>query len=370
LGSRVLIAPYSDVNARARPANLDKLHLVAIDASLATGVADRIAARIPRFQLLPSHRRAILSDAETILALRSADVVEYHWEDIARGLLPGARRLAPAARHVVYLHDVVSQALARTASRRTGARAMRADLSTWLARLDEHRITSLADCVIVLSDKDRALLKDQAKVVVQRPVVRVTSPSVQRPPDASHEFIFVAAFDRPSNREAAEWLRYEVWPGVHARVPKAKLTLAGASSDKLPADLVEPALGIRATGYVSDLGALYAQAAVALVPILHGAGVKFKTLEAMITATPTVSTSVGAEGIDRAAEFIEIADTPQDFADAAVRLVSEQRGGYAERAARGAAWARSAHGERQSQLTLVRAITGRKEAEAQLPQVP
>jgi hypothetical protein len=217
----------------------------------------------------------------------------------------------------------------------------------------------MADAVIVLSEKDRDLLRDQHKVVVQRPVVRVKPSLVRRPQGDATTFVFVAAFDRPSNIQAAEWLRYEVWPQIRAEVRNAELKFAGSGSDTQLIKLLNPSLGVDATGYVEDLDALYLDSDIALIPLQHGAGVKFKTLEAMITATPAVSTSIGSEGIDRAPEFIEIADRPCEFAMAAIRLAKDRTGVYVSRAVEGARWTMDAHGEAQCRTALTRAITGR-----------
>ena len=55
--------------------------------------------------------------------------------------------------------------------------------------------------------------------------------------------------------------------------------------------------GVELAGFVEDLAEEYAASAVALVPVLQGAGVKFKTIEALLHGTPTVTTTVGAEGV-------------------------------------------------------------------------
>ena len=50
---------------------------------------------------------------------------------------------------------------------------------------------------------------------------------------------------------------------------------------------------VRLAGFVDDLGAEYAAATACLIPVLQGAGVKFKTIEALLHGVPTVTTTVG-----------------------------------------------------------------------------
>jgi glycosyltransferase involved in cell wall biosynthesis len=274
-------------------------------------------------------------------------------------MLPYVRRLAKHARHVVFLHDVVSQALSRAAEAEHGRRLFQARAWARLTAFTEARLVSSADAVIVLSPKDAALLKCRDNVRVQRPVVRVQPQlSRRRDRDKPPLFVFVASFRRPENIEAATWLRNEVWARIRASIGDAELRFVGGESDQRLASLLDPAAGVQASGYVADLDSEYARADVALVPILRGAGVKLKTVEAMVTATPSVSTTVGAEGVDRAADFVEIADTPETFAEAAVRLASDTTGRYTRRADAGARWATEAHGEEQARRALIRAITG------------
>ena len=57
-------------------------------------------------------------------------------------------------------------------------------------------------------------------------------------------------------------------------------------------------------------------------PVRIAGGTRFKILEAMATGIPVVSTSVGAEGLNVTAdENILIADTPEEFAEATLKLL-------------------------------------------------
>jgi glycosyltransferase involved in cell wall biosynthesis len=68
----------------------------------------------------------------------------------------------------------------------------------------------------------------------------------------------------------------------------------------------------------------YREAAVAIVPLRSGGGTRLKILEAMAAGAPVVSTTVGAEGLDvNDGRDILIADEPQAFAAAVLRLLSD-----------------------------------------------
>ena len=78
-------------------------------------------------------------------------------------------------------------------------------------------------------------------------------------------------------------------------------------------------------GHVSDLAAFYDDIRVIVSPIRFGSGVKLKTLQAIQYAVPTVATSIGAEGLDVPAAGLHVLDDPSLFADAVIRLLTDER---------------------------------------------
>jgi glycosyltransferase involved in cell wall biosynthesis len=74
-------------------------------------------------------------------------------------------------------------------------------------------------------------------------------------------------------------------------------------------------------GFVDDLPSFYQNAKMAISPLLEGTGVKIKNIEAIEYGLPIVTTSIGAQGLER---FINrgllIADTPKNFAEAIIKL--------------------------------------------------
>ena len=65
-----------------------------------------------------------------------------------------------------------------------------------------------------------------------------------------------------------------------------------------------------------------AEAKVCIAPLLSGSGTRFKILEAWAAGRAVVSTTLGAEGLGaRDGEHLLLADDPDDFADAVLRLL-------------------------------------------------
>jgi glycosyltransferase involved in cell wall biosynthesis len=75
---------------------------------------------------------------------------------------------------------------------------------------------------------------------------------------------------------------------------------------------------------VDDVRPHVAAGGVYIVPLRIGGGTRLKIFEAMAMGRPVVSTTIGAEGLPvRDGEHIRIADEPQAFADAVVRLIRD-----------------------------------------------
>ncbi|HEX9074329.1 MAG TPA: glycosyltransferase [Anaerolineae bacterium] len=140
--------------------------------------------------------------------------------------------------------------------------------------------------------------------------------------------IFNGSFRYFANHDAMVWFLKDIYPEIMRHVPNVHLTITGETAN-LP---LPPADNVILTGQVDDVRPLIASAWTSLAPIRQGGGTRLKILEAMALRTPVVATSKGAEGLDaRDDEHLLIADTPQAFAGAVIRLFNEP--GLAQRLA-------------------------------------
>ena len=138
----------------------------------------------------------------------------------------------------------------------------------------------------------------------------VASPHVEEEPDS---LFHLGAMDWLPNQEGVDWMLEEVWPVVHAEVPRAKLYLAGR---KMPERLMGTQMeGVSVVGEVPDAVEFIGSKKINVVPLLSGSGIRVKIIEAMSVGKTVVTTTVGAEGIDYTdGENILIANTPKEFA--------------------------------------------------------
>lgn len=139
------------------------------------------------------------------------------------------------------------------------------------------------------------------------------------------DFVFIGNFMHEPNWDAVQILKQEVWPRIRKQLPKAQLHVYGAYATEKVNQLHNPAQGFLIQGRAKDALVTLAEAKVLLAPLRFGAGIKGKLLEAMQVGTPSVTTAIGAEGMQ--VENLwngTVANDWDDFALQAVRLYNEQ----------------------------------------------
>ena len=133
-----------------------------------------------------------------------------------------------------------------------------------------------------------------------------------------------AGDERTPNVDAVRYFLADVWPAVRQAVPDAEFHLVGATGE--PARrAVAAAPGAVLRGFVDDLAATYAEAAVSVAPIRFGTGTRIKILESFAHACPVVATAIGAEGIAAVpGREIEMAVWPADLARHCVTMLTDR----------------------------------------------
>src|SRR5579875_510585 len=118
--------------------------------------------------------------------------------------------------------------------------------------------------------------------------------------------------------------------------PDCSLAIVGRTPPPAIAELAQRDPSIHITGTVPDIRPYLWNSAVSIVPLRIAGGTRLKIYEAMAARIPVVSTTIGAEGLAiQPPDDIRIADTPRDFADRCLELLSDSE---ARKRVAGAAW--------------------------------
>jgi polysaccharide biosynthesis protein PslH len=160
----------------------------------------------------------------------------------------------------------------------------------------EARTLAAASVVNFVSDADLATVRESAPLLPLINLSNGVDSAVFSPNDSeriSGRLLFTGNFDYAPNAEAARHLALDVFPKILAAHPSSTLQIVGRNP---PKEVIgRPAIIV--TGYVEDIAAYYRSAQIFVCPLLSGAGVKNKVLEALSSGLPVITTSLGVDGI-------------------------------------------------------------------------
>jgi sugar transferase (PEP-CTERM/EpsH1 system associated) len=241
---------------------------------------------------------------------------------------------------LLFQHNVESMIFERHARTAAGAPLRWFWRSQWrkMERFEREACQRFAG-VVAVSETDRALFA--ARFGARRTFAIPTAVDADyfRPstgPVLDGRLVFTGSMDWLPNEDAVLFFVDEILPRITSRVPEASLAVVG----RRPSPRLRRRLAARPevtiTGRVDDVRPHLERAAVFVIPLRIGGGTRIKAYEAMAMAKPVVSTRVGVEGLPvQDGEHLVLADRPEDFADAVLRLLQQpERGRRLGQAAR------------------------------------
>ncbi|RLC78719.1 MAG: glycosyl transferase family 1 [Chloroflexi bacterium] len=193
----------------------------------------------------------------------------------------------------------------------------------------EGRLAREFDALLAVSPEDKAALQEAAGQPVDATVIPIAIDTdeiqvVEREAEPGH-ILHIGTMYWPPNIDAVNWFVREIYPLIRQQRPDVQFDVVGS---RPPADLLalnDTGQGINVTGYVEDPTPYQQRAAVMIVPLLAGGGMRVKILQSLAEGIPIVSTTLGCEGIGVTdGEDILIADEPGDFAAAVLRVLNDR----------------------------------------------
>jgi glycosyltransferase involved in cell wall biosynthesis len=165
-------------------------------------------------------------------------------------------------------------------------------------------------------------LRSAAHVVQTGVDTRYFTPAAEEARRPAH-LVFTGSMDWLPNEDGMLYFVSEILPLIRRAEPGTTLSIIGRSPTPAVRRL-EQEPGIEVTGSVDDVRPHVSAGSVYIVPLRVGGGTRLKIFEAMGMGKAIVSTTVGAEGLPVTdGGDILIADAPESFAGAVVRLLRE-----------------------------------------------
>ena len=271
---------------------------------------------------------AYLADPRELLEAATLDLAVVHFYGLAERWLPLLRRHAPRTPVLV---DSIDLHLVRLARERLDRAAPGAGLRATdaLAVARELNAYAAADGVINVSEGERDLvdlLLGRDGFAHHVPLGRELDAFEGLPEfDARRGVLFAGNYVHPPNLEALRHLVDDVLPQLPGEVRAAHpLDVVGYGLDDGTAAWLAATPEVTPIGWVPALSPYMSRARVMCAPLLAGAGVKNKLLDAMIHGLPVVTTSVGVEGMDlEPGRDVAVADDPAALAGAVQALLED-----------------------------------------------
>lgn len=285
-------------------------------------------ASLTSFERLRLAAPALQREVDRVLRRERFDVVNLEFPYLAHLDLrqaPPGERPPPV---VLDTHEIAYDMVRQFARNGTGvARKLHAFVNWRKLRREEVAAFRGADglCACSAADQQRIL----AHAPGARSVVIPNAADVEhyrpRPGDPAPDgrtVLFFGLLSTFPNVDGIGWFVDQIWPRIAAARPDARCQVIGKNPPPAVQALARP--GVEITGFVEDLRPHLAAAAAVVVPLRIGGGTRLKIVEGMAMQKAIVSTTLGAEGIEAVdGRDLLIADQPQAFADAVLRLLGD-----------------------------------------------
>lgn len=134
-------------------------------------------------------------------------------------------------------------------------------------------------------------------------------------------FISIGNFRHEPNWDAVLNLKENIWPLIRTKIKEAEIHIFGSYAPEKVFQLHDPKSGFLVKGWAESASEEIQNSRVLLAPLRFGAGMKGKFIDAMLAGTPSVTTSIGAEGMAGEKDWNgAVENSPEGFAEAAIEL--------------------------------------------------
>lgn len=236
------------------------------------------------------------------------------------------KKLLPNARFILDEHNCEALIMSRNANMSSNiAKKIFLEIESRKLGNFESGMLQKMDTIIVLSKEDYNGLKQQCGKDFEHTIIPIGvqdhGRKRERTADEKMNILFLGTLTWEPNNQGLIWFLNNVMPILDKGNFRFTLYIVGKNPSKEVRRLAERYSNIVITGYVESVDEYYDLCDCMIVPLFIGSGQRVKLIEGFSKGMPSVSTSVGAEGLDvRDKDNVLLADTCDSFAEAIIKL--------------------------------------------------
>jgi polysaccharide biosynthesis protein PslH len=213
---------------------------------------------------------------------------------------------------------------------------MKPGAKKWLLNRDwqllkkyEGQVCREFDAVLAVSEEDRQALEEAAGQELNITIIPIAIDTDEVTPvnrqAQGDRILHIGTMYWPPNIDGILWFLQEVLPLIRNERPEVAFDIVGANPPQEIIAFGDKDKKVHVTGFVEDPSHYLESASLMVVPLRAGGGMRVKILNALGQGLPIVSTTLGCEGIAvQTGVHLLIADSPQDFAGAVIRVLEDR----------------------------------------------
>ena len=208
---------------------------------------------------------------------------------------------------------------------------------------NQHSMRELAsiwrcDLSLIIAQYEYELLRDVFSIpeglLCYLPLAMAFDPTESNQADAPRDlawserkdFLWVGNRKHEPNDDSLKYLLQVLWPSIQGALPKAALHIVGPNGTESQRQLIVKHKSVVDLGWVDELPELMSQYRINLAPLRFGAGLKGKIMQSLGLGLPTVSSTIGAEGLfTNTIPELEPAQNADEFINKAIKLYTDEQ---------------------------------------------
>ena len=253
------------------------------------------------------------------------DIAIYEGEQVAAYRL---ENVIKAKHHILYMHDIESEYRAEI------ARSLNNPLLKIANKRESERFITIENNITEHFDQLWFVSKDECEHFCKLynafekgtyfPFPAITFNRKICGTDKYKRLLYVGDMTVKHNALSMIWFTEKVFSRIKSSIPDAELILIGRINEKDKKKLISS--GATVKGYVEDLDQEYKDAACVVCPVLYGAGVKVKTIDALAMGQIVITNSKGIEGTElENGNHLFVSDTVDGLASICIDVLKNRK---------------------------------------------